>query len=252
MSLEDIRPVPAAPLIEGVMDKVDLLFCREHTIHAIHHLITFDGHLTGFGQIAIQFQQRVQPPRLFFLILPLSLSHYFQCHQTGCLTIASLVIICMQRIVIVLFQTHHTQQVVAEHLTVYAFYDEGLIALVLHLRQLLAEFRGEHWFIGFLPDFPLLISFRQSGIILPHPPEDCLIDHLQHRVLGGVATLLDTFHSGTDRVRGDALHHLTGVQFRFQQLTVHLLLRSLLNNLLENLVLRLREILVLCLRSFLP
>ena len=148
--------------------------------------------------------------------------------------------------------SHDAQQVVAEDLAVRAFYDKRLIALILHLRQPLTEFRREHGFIRALPHLPLFISLRQTGILQPHTPEHRLIHRLQHRVCCGVATLLDAFHSGFDAVRCDGLHHLTGVQFCLQQLTIHLLLRGLLHNLLENLILRLREILALCLPSLFP
>ena len=234
------------------MDKVDFLFCRERIILTIHHLITFDGHFTSLRKIAIQFQKRVQSLHLCFFIFPLTTFHYFQCHQTGRSTITHFLIVVMKHLVFAQFLTHDTQQVMAEHLTVYTLYNKRLITLVLHLSQLLTEFRCEHRFVRFFSYLTLFISLRQSGILGPHTPEHRLIDRLQNRVCCGITTLLNTIHSRTDRVRSNALHHLTGVQFCFQQLTVDLLLCGLLHNLLENLILRLREILILCLRGLLP
>ena len=148
--------------------------------------------------------------------------------------------------------SHNAQQVVAEDFAVRAFYDERLIALILHLCQPLTEFRREHGFIRALPHLPLFISLRQTGILQPHTPEHRLIHRLQHRVCCGVATLLDALNGGFDAVRRDGLHHLTGVQFRLQQLSVGFLLRSLLHNLLQHLILGLGQVFVSCLLHFLP
>ena len=216
---QHIHPLPAAPLVQGLIDITDALFCR-HLRRS--DLVACDGQFASLLQVSAGLHQGVQ-----LLAVPLIV---FCRRHTGCGAIAHLIIIGIERQIVFQFIADDTQQVVTEETAVSPLDDKRLIGFILHLGKLCAERLVEHWLRG---------RHLQGRVILAHTVEHRLIDRLQRYLLRGLATGDDAFHGGLQRVGGNALHHQGALQLCFQQLPVGLFLRSLRDNLLQDFILRL-------------
>ena len=75
---------------------------------------------------------------------------------------------------------------------------------------------------------------------------------MQRLVLRLLTTLGNTLHGGLQRVGTDGSHHATASQFGSQQLSVLSFLLRLLHNLHQHVILRPRQVFLLCLFSLFP
>ena len=124
-----------------------------------------------------------------------------------------------------------------------AFLHEGHIVIFLHLSEFLTELWCQHRPFGF---------HLQITVVVDHPVKDGLIDQAQHFILSRCPTLQDSLDSRFQRVGCNHTHHLSCIQFGFQQLTVGILFLSLSYNLLQHFILGLRQVFLFCLNSLFP
>ena len=130
-----------------------------------------------------------------------------------------------------------------EDLGIEADAHERRISIILHPAQLLAELVREH---------RLLDLHLQTRVRIGETIEYRLPHRLEHLVLRSLTALLHPLHGRLQRVGGDLCHHLGSQQLSLHQLTVGFLLLGLRHNLLQNSILRPRQVLVLRRRRFLP
>ena len=101
------------------MDIVDFFFCRERTIPTIHRCKPLYRNLSGYRQVAVHLQQRVELRTKDIISLrDIIIINSLQRHHTRRLTIASLRIVIVGRMIVAQLHTHDAQQVVAEDLAV--------------------------------------------------------------------------------------------------------------------------------------
>ena len=131
-----VHALPAAPLAKCLTGKGKALL----TITPGHLVIAEDGNLTCLRQIPIQVEQRID--ELYLLI-----TKSMRCDHTSRTTVASLIVIVVEGIILFQLIANDTQEVTTEELAVTAFNDKGYILLLLDLRQLAAELVGQLRFL---------------------------------------------------------------------------------------------------------
>ena len=149
----------------------------------------------------------------------------------------------MQDAIVVQLVADDVQQVVIEDTCIGPLDNEGLVGLILDLGEFPAEVVRQLWALYFH------IQFR---IARRHLIEHGLPNQAQHLVLGIFPMLLHLVHSRLQRVGRDLCHHLCSLQLCLQQMSVGLLFRGLLHNLLKHLILRLGQIFLFCLLYLIP
>ena len=226
------RPAPT-PLVQGFADIVVLL-----AIGIPGYLIVpFQSQFPDLRQILILLDECIE------LILP-TISEGLGGYDTGRPAVAPILIIGIKGFqIIAQLITHDVQQVIVENPSIDTMDHERRIAFVLHLGQPLTEGRCQ---LG------ALHLDAQLRIVRTDSPEYGLPDGLQHLVIGGLALMLHLLHGGLQRVGCDGCHHLRTQQTGLQQLTVVTTFRGFLHDLLKDIILRLRQVLIACRFHFLP
>ena len=127
-----VHALPIAPLAKCLTGKGKALF----TITPGRPVIAEDGNLASLRQIPILTEQRID--ELYLLV-----AKRMRSHDTSRTTVASLIVIVVECIILFQLIANDTQEVTTEELAVTAFNDKGYILLLLDLCQLVAELVGQ-------------------------------------------------------------------------------------------------------------
>ena len=163
--------------------------------------------------------------------------------QAHRLLVARTGVIVAQQFQFVQLATYHTQHVVAEYGSILAHHHEWLKTLLLGLGQQLAHIGCQLWFLHVQ---------LQTILVFGYLVEHRLVHQSQYRVLRLVVSRHYTVYFGFQRVGCYRRHRLCAHQFCFQQLSVLRLFLGLLYYLLQHLILRLRQVLLLSILHLLP
>ena len=136
---ECVHPFPTAPAFQGIVDITYLLFCRHLPLG---ETITYESQFSCLRQIAIDLHQRVQ-----FVGLPRIPLVRLCCRDTGCCAVTVFLIIMIQGFPFIQFLTHDNEHIMVEYLTVRPLNHEGLVGVILHLGELVAEFFCQFWLL---------------------------------------------------------------------------------------------------------